>query len=171
MNAELTDDSRAIQISAETTDIRVAPGSSIEVSLKIYNNSASAGNYQIFIDGIPQDWVSTSAPINYLEADEEKEILLNIQPPAQPETGPGEIPFSVRVINDQDARQEDKVDLILTMSAYTSEGRIGVMLNATSYSTTPGSSTTLQMLLLNQGLVDDVFKISVEGIPISWIST
>ena len=50
MNAELTDDSRAIQISAETTDIRVAPGSSIEVSVKIYNNSASAGNYQIFIE-------------------------------------------------------------------------------------------------------------------------
>lgn len=49
-------------------------------------------------------------------------------------------------------------------------GRIGVFLDNTQLSVSPGSTTNVTITLLNQGSVVDHFKIIVTGISASWVS-
>lgn len=49
------------------------------------------------------------------------------------------------------------------------EGRVGVFLETSKLSVEPGSATTLNVVLLNQGPVVDHFKLSVDGIPSQWV--
>ena len=163
--------SDSIRISIEANEISVAPGSSVVVPVQLTNTSTQAGNYQIFVEGIPASWASTTAQINHLEGGEEKQITLVIQPPTHTETGPGIFPFVIRVVNQDDVNQSDKVEIELTVAAYTVEGRIGIMLESTQFSVASGENTTVQISLHNQGLVDDEFRLSVDGIPLEWIST
>ena len=160
-----------IAIHLETNEISVAPGSSVVLPIKLTNATSQAGSFRFFIEGIPPSWASMTTPVTYLEAGEEKQVTLVIQPPKQTETGPGNFPLLIRVANEQDASQTDKAEITLTVAAYTVEGRIGVMMESTQFSVSPGGNTSIQMLLHNQGLVDDEFQLSVDGIPMSWIST
>ncbi|MDX1436216.1 MAG: META domain-containing protein [Anaerolineales bacterium] len=50
------------------------------------------------------------------------------------------------------------------------QGRIGIRSAKNTYSIAPEGSTTIVVLLRNQGLNDDAFAIAVSGIPNSWIS-
>jgi len=171
MTENANQESKNVILHLESTEFTVAPGSSIVIPLHIRNNASQAGKFQLFIDGIPPNWVSSTSPVTDLDAGEEKQITLIIQPPSITETGPGNFPFVIRVVNQQDRTQVAKVEVDLMVGAYEVEGRIGVVMESTEYSVSPGSSTTIQMLLHNQGLVDDEFRLSVDGIPMSWIST
>jgi len=161
----------ALEIHVDTTDLTVAPGSSVVIPLTITNQSQSAGNYQLLVEGIPPNWASTPTPVIHLDTSEIKKVTLVVQPPARTETGPGEFPFVIRFVNQEDAAQFAKVEISLTVAAFEVEGRIGVMLEATQFSVSPGSSTVVQMLLHNQGLVDDQFRLSVDGLAAGWLST
>lgn len=158
-------------IHLESTDYTVAPGSSIVIPIVLTNTGPAAGNFQMYVEDIPPNWVSTTSPVTHLDGGEEKQITLVIQPPGITETGPGNFPFTIRVVNQADASQVDKVEVSLVVAAYEVEGRIGVMMESTQYSASPGTGTIVQILLHNQGLADDEFRLSVEGIPVSWIST
>jgi hypothetical protein len=171
MTENTNQEEKKIIIHLESTEYTVAPGSSIVIPIELTNTGTTAGNYQMFVEDIPPNWVSTTSPVTHLDAGEEKQITLVIQPPTITETGPGNFPFTIRVVNQADAMQVDKVKVSLTVAAYEVEGRIGVMMESTQYSVSPGTGTTVQLLLHNQGLADDEFQLSVEGIPVSWIST
>jgi len=47
-------------------------------------------------------------------------------------------------------------------------GRVGVFMEMTQLSVTPGSSTTASVIILNQGPVVDHFQVSVTGVPAGW---
>ena len=160
-----------ISIQIKTSEYKVVPGNSVVIPLRLMNRSEQAGNYLVSVEGIPEGWVSTPSPLTHLEAQEQKQITLVIQPPVRTEGGPGSYPFIIRVVNQDDPAQAAKVKIDLTVAAYEVEGRIGVMLEATQYSVSPGSSTTMQLLLHNQGLVDDAFRLAIEGLQAGWIST
>jgi hypothetical protein len=56
------------------------------------------------------------------------------------------------------------------MASRAGSGRIGIVIEESSLSIEPGQSGALAIVLLNQGAVVDHFRISVEGIPDSWVS-
>ena len=59
---------------------------------------------------------------------------------------------------------------MLTVAMYEATGRIGVLMETVNISVTPGESATFQMIVINRGLKEDTFKLSVDGIPISWVA-
>lgn len=50
------------------------------------------------------------------------------------------------------------------------QGRIGLNLETTSASVSPGGSVSFALVLANRGLEEDQFQLAVEGVPVGWIS-
>lgn len=53
---------------------------------------------------------------------------------------------------------------------FEAEGRIGVRVEARTFSAAPGDSITVPIVLANRGLVRDRFHLAVDGIPTTWVS-
>ncbi len=49
--------------------------------------------------------------------------------------------------------------------------RIELVFEEHSYSVVPGGKTTIPVVLINRGLEEDFFKLSVEGVPSGWITS
>ena len=64
-----------------------------------------------------------------------------------------------------------QVEIDLRVAVFESRGRISVMMEAVQFTVAPGSAIEVPILLLNQGLESDSFRMSVDGLPVSWIST
>ena len=60
---------------------------------------------------------------------------------------------------------------VLTVAAYQSRGRIGVMLGSIHFSVIPGTELTIPILLQNRGEEEDGLRLNVTGLPANWIST
>ena len=60
---------------------------------------------------------------------------------------------------------------MMSENPFENQGRIGMVAGETEYSVAPAGNTTIELTLRNQGLEDDIFSLSVGGIPASWIST
>ncbi len=56
------------------------------------------------------------------------------------------------------------------LSQSAGQGRVGVFVEDMQFVIQPGSSLTTKLVLLNQGPVVDHFRISVQGIPPSWVT-
>jgi len=162
---------KIINIELKTKEIQVSPGNSIAVPVLLSNHGAQGGEFQLIIEGIPLRWVSITSTIIYLDAGEKKQVTIAIQPPLPTETGPGVFQLVLRIVNRQDSSQTDRVEAKLTVAAKIVEGRLGVMMEATKYTVSPGGNVIVQLSIRNQGLVDDEFRLSVEDIPIEWVST
>ena len=55
------------------------------------------------------------------------------------------------------------------LSKSAGQGRVGVFVDDMQLSIQPGSSLTTKLVLLNQGPVVDHFRVSLQGIPPSWV--
>jgi len=171
MTEESNSQEKTIEIHVDSTRYKVAPGNQLVIPIQLINPSSKAGNFQLFIEGIPANWVSATSPITQLDPDARAIVNLVLQPPTQTETGPGIFPVIIRFVDQYDPTRLAKLEVELTVSAYSIDGRIGVMMESTQFSVSPGNGTTTKILLHNQGLVEDDFRLSVDGIPVSWIST
>ena len=63
------------------------------------------------------------------------------------------------------------MEITLAIAAFDSQGRVGVMLSSVQFSTAPGEILTIPISVLNRGVNSDTFRLGVEGIPVSWVST
>lgn len=159
-----------IGVLVESTHYTVAPGNSTTVRLVLRNQSMQEDSFESSIVGIPGEWITTSTPIKTLKADEEGELLFNIQPPQSPQGKAGRYPFVVRIFGQSTPGKVVEIGATLTVAAYEIKGRIGILMEATQYVVVPGSQLTIPVILLNQGLSRDGFEISVTGIPVNWVS-
>lgn len=160
-----------ISIDAEQTEYSLAPGSRIDIQVTIQNQGQSLDYFEIGIRGIPTSWVTLSSQVVELAPEEQREITLTIQPPPPPQTQAGIYPLKLVVNSQTDPKQSSQIDLTLRIAVFENRGRIGVMMESVQFSVAPGKSTTVPVLLLNQGLEADSFRLSVEGLPVNWIST
>jgi Tol biopolymer transport system component len=83
----------------------------------------------------------------------------------------GQYPLDVHAISQMNPKRSVTVRNMLTLAAYESSGRIGVLLDSIYFSISPGSSIDIPILLQNRGQEEDSFRLAVEGIPATWIST
>ena len=171
MQEDQNENSQQITISKEKDEYSIVPGSITEIVLRIQNQGENTDYFEIGIRGIPSNWVTLREQVAQLAPKEEREITLTVQPPPPPQTQAGIFPIKVVAISQADPKQMAQAEINLRVAVFESRGRIGVMMEAVQFSAAPGSSINVPILLLNQGLETDSFRMSVEGLPVNWVST
>jgi hypothetical protein len=168
MDEHSSDDRITIQLQA--TDLTVAPGGSVNVAAALHNHSATDHHVTLAVEGIPSTWVSTPMPALYLAGGEQRQVLLTIQPPTPPQGRAGRYRVVVRAMCQEVPQLSAEATLTLTVAALAVPGRIGLLLASTEFPVAPGERVSIPLVLSNQGLEGDVVTLSVEGIPLGWIT-
>jgi TolB protein len=149
----------------------VIPGNQVAIPITLENRGSEEDYFEISVRGIPLEWISIPDPVLRLGASERQEVRIVIEAPEAAKVSAGQHEVTIHVLSQSSPTQTAEIEFILTVAAFEVEGRIGVLLESVQYSVAPGSSTTISIVLLNQGLVEDNFRLSIEGIPVSWVST
>ena len=159
-----------VAIQVESADLTVALGDSVNVPVTLHNLGTTDGSFEISVRGIPGTWVSVPAPVIRLAAGEQRQVLLTIQPPSPPQGKAGRHHVVLRATRQDAPQVVAEASLTLTVAALAVPGRIGLLLAATEFPVAPGESVAVPLVLFNQGLEGDVVTLSVEGIPLGWIT-
>ncbi len=162
---------RNIRLSLESTQFSVAPGNSIIVPCTIINQSSVDDQVRISVEGIPFVWVSLPALPIQLRAGEQRDVSLTIHPPRPPQSRAGRYSFAVRVVSQVAPDQVSESMCTLTVAALEVPGQISLLMSDTHFEVDPGGNVAVPLVLLNQGPTQDQFTLSVEGIPVNWVTT
>ncbi len=160
-----------LRIDLEAKEISVAPGSSVPVHILLANLSDAEDYFELSVLGIPTKWLLMPPAVVRLSPREKRSLILTIEPPPAPEARIGRYPFTVRMVSQQDPERSIEVDGSLTVAAAETQGRISVLAEVTQFTLAPGGSATIPLVLTNQGIMTDTFRLNVQGIPASWVST
>ena len=95
-----------------------APGSSLKIPITLLNRGLEGDAFRLGVEGIPVNWVSTSAPVIPLEPGENKEITLVVRPPLSPSSQAGRYKFHILVASQNTPELAVNVDCIMTVAAY-----------------------------------------------------
>ena len=158
-------------LAIKENQVNVAPEGKVIVHTAIINKGKENDQVAIVVKGIPAEWVTIDSPMVYIAANAIKEVTLTIQPPPYPQSDVGEYHLEVEAVSKIDPWRSASVKCLVTIAAYESEGRIGVLLGSVNFSVVPNTSVTVPMILKNHGINEDSFILSVEGIPTNWVTT
>ena len=118
-----------IGISIKDKRFSLIPGKSIEIPVHIQNQGHSEDDIELSVRGIPISWVSTTTPVSRLFPGEEKDITLTIQSPSSHRAG--RYPFTISATSQSDPSERAEVECTITIAAFQTQGRIGVLLEST----------------------------------------
>jgi Tol biopolymer transport system component len=148
----------------------VVPGSSITIPVFLQNNGPKEDAFQLSMEGIPANWISTNALFTKLGPSESQEIEFTLRVPRSPEAGVGRTPFKIRIISQNFPDQKAEVECILTIAAFSKF----------SASLHPGIIPAGQfgyLIINNEGNTADTYRVSFQssanllifekGIPVS----
>ncbi len=160
-----------IKLQLAETQYSVVPENRVTIPIGLVNQGAEEDHFEISVRGIPLDWISIATPVVRLSPGEKTEVALVIEAPSASQVRAGHYPLTLVVLSQTSPSQRVETELTLTVAAFEVQGRIGILMESVQFSVAPGSSAAIPIVLLNQGLVEDNFKLSIEGLPISWVST
>ena len=161
MQEDQNENPQQITISIEKDEYSIVPGSISEIVLQIQNQGDNPDYLEIGIRGIPSTWVTLQEQVIQLAPGEERGITLTVQPPPPPQTQAGIFPVKIVVTSQANPRQTAQAEIILRVAVFESRGRIGVMMETVQFSIAPGGSIDAPILLINQGLETDSFRMSL----------
>jgi uncharacterized membrane protein len=159
-----------VAVHMSSRKISVPPGGTASVPLILLNGGDEADFFKLSVSGIPSSWVSLPSPVIRIREGEQREAVVLVQPPDSGQVHAGRHPLIVKVASH--AVQEDVVQLEATLTVATVEvdGRIGLLMGTNTFSAVPGESTTVPVVLVNQGQEEDTLQMAVAGIPATWVS-
>jgi Tol biopolymer transport system component len=160
-----------LKVAIREEQIYVAPEGRVTVHVGILNEAPIEDDVDLAVRGIPPEWVTIHVPGVHLAAGEAKLVTLTVQPPALPDSRVGQYTLEVRALSRIDPKRSASARSPLTVAAYQSPGRIGVLLGTLHFAVTPGSSVTVPILLQNRGEDEDSFRLNVTGLPPTWVTT
>jgi TolB protein len=160
-----------VALLAEKNRFEMAPGTKADIPLTIHNQGESSAFFEITITGIPGSWVTLPTPVVQVGSGQMYPVTLTVQLPPAPQVQAGTSTLKVRAVNQANPGLVAEMEFQLVVAAFMTRGRVGVMLNSVQFSIAPGSRISIPIVLLNQGMEADTFGLSVEGIPLAWIST
>lgn len=169
--ASMNREGKPLILAIKESQVSVAPEGKVTIYAAVINNGTENDQVALSIKGLPAEWVTIDSPTLYIAAGAIKQVLITVQPPPYPQSDVGEYKMEVQAVSKYDPWRTASVDCTVTVFAYESEGRIGVMLGSVQFSIMPNTSVTVPMILKNHGIKDDVFILSVEGIPANWVTT
>jgi len=162
---------RPLLLAIKEKQVSVAPDGKVVIHTAVINKGEENDQVSIVVKGIPAEWVTVDSPTVYIAVGAVKQVILTIQPPPYPQSDVGEYNMEVEAVSRIDPWRSASVKCLVTVAAYESEGRIGVLLGSANFSVVPNTSVTVPMILKNHGISEDSFMLSVEGIPANWITT
>lgn len=165
------DNQNTIIVQLRELQYSVVPENRVTVPVIIENMGEKDDHFEISLRGIPLDWVEIGTPVVRLSPGERTEVAIVIEAPPASQVRAGQYPLTLVVLSQSSPSQRVETEFTLTVAAFEVHGRIGVLMESVQFSVAPGSSAEIPIVLLNQGLVEDSFKLAVEGLPISWVST
>lgn len=160
-----------LKVAIKEDQITIAPDSRATVQVGILNDSPNEDYVDILVKGVPTEWVIVHTPVVQLAPGEAKLVTLTVQAPEIADNRVGQYPLDVHVVSQSDPKRTAVARSVLTVAAYQSRGRIGVMLGAIQFAVTPGSTVDIPILLQNRGEEEDGFRMQVTGLPGLWVSS
>jgi uncharacterized membrane protein len=94
-------------------------GNSIVMPVILINRGVTEDTFRFSIEGFPASWISTTAAAVTLEAGQEKEVTLSIQPPRSPLSRAGRNTFKIRILSQKDPNQVAELNGILTVATFS----------------------------------------------------
>jgi hypothetical protein len=159
-----------IKVAIKEDQITVPPGGRATIQVGVLNDSPNEDYMDVLVRGAPGEWVIVHTPVLQLAPGEAKLVTLTVQPSALTDNRVGQYPLDVHVVSQSDPKRSAVARSVLTVAAYQSKGRIGVMLGAVHFAVNPGTSIDIPILLENRGEEEDGFRLNVTGIPAHWIT-
>ncbi len=170
----MTNDSTAenknpVDIRLDAEQHSVAPGGSTDISIRLHNQGEEHDYFELSVKGLPAQWVALPAVIP-MASGERKTVTMTIEPRLS-ESRVGRYSFRVEAVSQEQPHLSAEVEGTLTIAAFESPGRVGLLMESLHFSVSPGGGVTVPLVMHNRGLEEDTFRLSVEGIPTSWVST
>jgi TolB protein len=150
--------------------VSVPPEGSVEIHVAAINQGTEEVYLDILVKGVPSEWTNIETPVVHLSPEETKQFTITVQPPAISQNRIGRYPLDIQAVSQSDPKRSATAHSFITVAAYESRGRIGVILGSIYFSISPGSSINIPILLQNRGSEEDSFGLNIEGIPARWIS-
>jgi len=147
-----------------------ASGRPVAIGVQLINLSPEGETLKIILTGLPTEWLDDPSHYEYLGPHETKDIAIVVTPPPPPEARSGRYPFQIDVCNADNGATLEQIDSVLTVATREVPGRIGILLDTVHYSVAPGERVDISFLVSNQGPDPDRLTLSVQGIPLSWVS-
>ncbi len=159
------------RIAIKEEQITVPPEGRATIQVGILNEGPSEEYVDILVKGVPPEWVTIPTPVLQLASGEAKLVTLTVEAPLLSDNRVGQYPLDVHVISQNDPKRAAVARSTLTVAAYQSKGRIGVLLGAVDFAVTPGTTIEIPILLQNRGDQEDSFRLSISGLPAHWVSS
>lgn len=160
-----------LKVAIKEDQITIAPDNRATIQVGILNDSPGEDYVDVLVKGVPAEWIIVHTPVVQLGAKEAKLVSVTVQPPATANNRVGQYPLDVHVISQSDPKRTASARTVLTVAAYQSRGRIGVMLGSIHFPVTPGTGVEIPILLQNRGEEEDGFRLNVRGLPAQWVSS
>lgn len=163
-------DQATILLTTPTSQYSIAPGGTLKIPVILTNQGSAPDQVRISVEGIPLIWVSAEQQVVLLQPGQQAKIILTIQPPEPPQVHVGRYNLILQATSMIVPAHTSQVKVILTMAGFEVKGRVGVLMEGVQYSVVPGEQREIPVLLINQGLGADTFRLSVEGLPEGWVN-
>ena len=170
-NASQKSENDKLKVAIKEEQLTVAPETRATLTVGIVNNNPYEDDIDVIVKGVPPEWVTIPTAVVHLGSGEAKLITLTVRPPEMPDHRVAQFTLEVRAISQRNPEHSAAARSVLTVAAYQSRGRIGVMLGSVHFSVSPGSIIDIPILLQNRGDEEDSFRLNVRGLPESWIAT
>ena len=159
-----------VDVKLEITRYTVEPGRTVMIPVDLENTGKVIDHLEFSILGIPPDWLGAPLPIVMLPAGESRQITLVIQPPPAPNVRAGIYPFQMRITSLRLQGRSIELDLLLTVAAEFVQGSIAAYLAQQEFVVRPGENVSFSLVIVNNHLKADRFKISSAGLIPDWVS-
>lgn len=161
----------SISIQVEAIEFPVIPGSSTTIDIYLQNQGNQEDDFELTTYGVASAWVTIPTPVIHLAPGERKPVSLLVNAPPPSQRSAGWYPIKLRAVSRQNPKQSDELEITLKVAVYEVQGRIGVLMHSNQFTVTPGGTITIPIVLRNQGLEKDTFRLAIQGISTAWVST
>lgn len=130
----------------------VVPGASATVQMLLQNRGQLEDTFQLSIEGLPANWISTNAGFIRLEPSARQEVEFTISVPRTSEASVGRTPFKIVVISQDFPDQKDEVECILTVAAFSK-------FSITLFPKTLRAGQAGHLTIYNEGNTSDTYSV------------
>ncbi len=112
-------DEGSIHLRLNPPQFTLLPGSTLRVSVEVYNLGDRPGSIQMTLRGLPEDWAKLSMNIVQLDPGRQKKVTLTLNPPRLPQAKAGERIFTIHAVSLQDSQQSTEIEGRMELASYT----------------------------------------------------
>jgi uncharacterized membrane protein len=164
-------DSGVISVRVNPATFTVVSGDNVTVPAVLLNRVWEDTYVEVTIPDLPSGWGVVPVPAVWLSAGGQRQAMLTLRVPPLPQSRIGQYQLKVRATVRDHPDRATEAEFMVTVDVFKMQGRVGVQMESAAFAVTPGQSVAALLSLLNQGLTEDDFVLSVDGIPETWIST